>query len=151
MLPSLALRCQRSGRTPKEVEYFMQLLGRKSFAGLVAAILATACLGFGSWWFHKSTERETNVTFTRTMKFRNGDTLPAGTYRMEVPDNSKTPTVTFSHYGKVMATVKAKVVTQQKKNSESEVDSNTQGNTQLVTAIHPGGWAEELVFGPTGK
>ena len=128
----------------------MQLLERKSFAGMVAAILATACVGFASWG-HKSSVRGTNVTFANTMKFQNGDTLAAGTYRMEVPDNSKTPAVTFSQDGKVMATVKAKVVPEQEKNGDTEVDSVTEGSAQEVTAIRPSGWEEELLFGPEGQ
>ena len=60
-------------------------------------------------------------------KFNNGGTLPAGTYRMEVPENSQTPAVTFLQDGKVMATVKAKVVTEQKKNEDTEVDSVARG------------------------
>jgi len=128
----------------------MQLLERKSFAGMVAAILATACVGFASWG-HKSSVHGTDVTFVNTMKFQNGDTLAAGTYRMEVPDNSKTPAVTFSQDGKVMATVKAKVVPEQEKNGDTEVDSVTEGSAQEVTAIRPSGWEEELLFGPEGQ
>jgi hypothetical protein len=70
---------------------------------------------------------------------------------MEVRENSQTPDVTFYKDGKVMATVKAKVVTEQKKNAETEVDSITQGNAQEVTAIRPGGWEEELIFGSAGQ
>lgn len=128
----------------------MQLLGRKSFVGLVAAILATTCLGFASWG-HKSSVRGTDVTFANTMKFKNGETLPAGTYYMKVGEDSPTPDVTFYQDGKALATVKAKMVTEQKKNAATEVDSTTQGNAQEVTAIRPGGWAEELLFGPEGQ
>lgn len=66
----------------------MQILNKKSFAGLVAAGLTIACVGFASWGSHKSSERKTNVTFISTAKFNNGDTLPAGTYQMEVAENS---------------------------------------------------------------
>lgn len=128
----------------------MQMLNKKSVAGLVVTILAATCLGFGSW-FHNSTERGTNVTFAFKTKFQNGDTLPAGTYRMEVPDNSQTPAVTFSQDGKVMTTVKAKVVTEPKKNDDTEVDSVTQGNAQAVTAIRPGGWEETRLRGRSVK
>lgn len=129
----------------------MQMLVRKSFAGLVAAILATACLGFAAGRSHKSSDRGTDVTFANAMKFKSGDTLPAGTYRMEVPENSPTPKVSFTQNGEVKATVEAKVVTQQKKNEGTEVDSVTEGNVQEVTAIRPIGWEEELVFGSAGQ
>jgi hypothetical protein len=124
----------------------MKMLGSKSFAGLVAAILATTCVGFASWGHHKSSERGTDVTFANTVKFSDGNTLPAGTYRMEVPDNSQTPKVTFSQNGTVKVTEAAKVVPQQTKNSDTEIDSVTQGNAQAVTAIHPAGWEEKLIF-----
>ena len=129
----------------------METLGRKSLAGFVAAILAVTCLGFAAGGSHKSRERGTDVTFSSTTKFNNGNTLPAGTYRMEVPENSQTPDVTFSQDGKVMATVEAKVVTEQKKNENLEVDSVTQGNAQVVTAIRPGGWDEAVIFGSAGQ
>jgi hypothetical protein len=70
---------------------------------------------------------------------------------MEVPDNSQTPNVTFYKGGKPMATVPAKVVTEEKKNSETEVDALTHGNAQALTAIRPAGWNEELTFGPAGQ
>lgn len=129
----------------------MQLLGRKSFPGLVAAILATTCLGFAAGHSHKTPDRSTYVTFSSQAKFNNGDTLPAGTYSMKVPENSQTPEVTFYKDGKVMATVKAKVATELKKNDETQIESVTQGNAQEVTAIRPGGWDEELLFGSTGR
>ena len=129
----------------------MQRLGRKSFAGFVVAILATTCLGFAAGGSHKSSERISVVTFGSTTKLNNGNMLPAGTYRMEVPENSQTPAVTFSKDGKVMTTIEAKVVTEQKKNDETEIDSVAQGDAQVLTAIRPAGWAEELVFGPAGQ
>ena len=128
----------------------MQTLGKKSLTGFVAAILATTCFGFAAGGSHKPSERATDVTFVSTAKFNNGATLPAGTYRMEVPENSQTPSVTFLHNGKVMATTEAKVVTQPKKNEATEVDTVSQGDAQAVTAIRPAGWDEELVFGSAG-
>jgi hypothetical protein len=127
----------------------MQMVSRKSFVGLVVAILATTCLGFAG--SHKSSERATTVDFASTTKVSDAVTLPAGTYRMEVPENSQTPAVTFSQDGKVMATIEAKVVPEQKKNGQTEIDSVTQGNAQVLTAIRPGGWDEELVFGSAGQ
>lgn len=131
----------------------MQILNKKSFAGLVAAGLTIACVGFASWGSHKSSERKTNVTFISTAKFNNGDTLPAGTYQMEVAENSPAPTVTFTNpgNGKVVATEKAKVVSEQKKNADTEVVSDTQGNVELVKTIRPAGWEEALDFGLTGQ
>jgi len=129
----------------------MKMCGRSVLMGLAAAMLATAGLGFGSWGFHKSSERATDVTFLNKAKFDNGNTLPAGTYQMEVPENSPTPEVTFKKDGKVMATVRAKVVTQPKKNAYTEIDAAASGDAQLVTAIRPAGWDESLIFGPAGS
>jgi len=127
----------------------MQIPGRRLFIGLVAAVLALTCLGFASGATHK--DRAKDVTFSATSKFQNGVTLRAGTYKMEVPDNSQTPNVTFSQNGKVVATVPATIVSEQKKNSQTEVDAVTRGNAQAVTAIRPSGWDEELSFAPAGQ
>jgi len=129
----------------------MLMLSRKSFVGFVAALLATTCLGFAAGGSHKSSERGTNVDFSSKVKFNNGATLLAGTYRIEVSENSQTPAVTFSQSGKVVATIEAKVVTAQKKNEDTEIDSVTQGDDQVVTAIRPAGWDEELIFGSAGQ
>ena len=65
---------------------------------------------------------------------------------MDVPENSPTPAVTFAQDGKVVATINAKVVNEQKKNDSTEVDSVTQGDTQVVRSIRPGGWTEKIDF-----
>lgn len=129
----------------------MERLSRKSFAGLVAAILATVCLGFAAGGFHKSSERVSDVTFIHMAKFKNGTTLPAGTYLVDVPKDSQTPDVKFYKDGKAVATIKANLVTQEKKNEGTEIDSVSQGNAELVTAIRPAGWNETLIFGSDGE
>jgi hypothetical protein len=129
----------------------MQMLGRKSFVGFVVAILATTCLGFAAGSSHKLRERGTDVDFNQTVKLKNGDTLPAGTYRMEVPENSKTPTVTFSQDGQVKATIQAKVLTEQKKNEETACEIGNRKDANLLTAVRPQGWDEEILFAPEGQ
>ena len=128
----------------------MQSIGKVSL-GVLGAVVIAACTGFGSWGFHKSSDRDITVTFANSMRFKSGDTLSAGTYRMQVPENSQTPNVTFSKDGKVIATEAAKLVTEQTKNDDTEVDSITQGNVQLVTSIHPAGWTQALVFSRAEK
>ena len=123
----------------------MQILSRKMFVGLAAGVLATTCLGFAG--SQKKSHRATDVTFSGQTRFNNGDTLSAGTYRMEVPENSQTPKVQFFQNGKIVASAEATVVSEQKKNPSTEIDTVTQGNTQAVTAIRPEGWQEELKFG----
>jgi hypothetical protein len=129
----------------------MQMLDRKPFAGLVAGILTATCLGFAAGGSHRGSERGTDVTFNSRTLFSNGDILPAGTYRMEVPENSQTPDVTFFKDGKVVATIKATVVTQGKKNSNTEIDSVEEGDAQVVKAIRPAGWNETLSFWSSGQ
>ncbi|HTS71745.1 MAG TPA: hypothetical protein VMO17_22440 [Terriglobia bacterium] len=124
----------------------MRVQGKSVLIGLAAAVFATACLGFGSWGIHKSSDRRTDVTFLKKTKFDNGSVLAAGTYDMEVPENSQTPEVMFKKDGKVMATVPAKMIAQSKKNDYTEIDAVTNGDTQMVTAIRPGGWEESLMF-----
>ena len=129
----------------------MKISVKNSFALSVAAILAAACLGMASGSSHKSSNQAIDVTFTYTAKFNNGTTLPAGKYRMEISAKSPTPDVTFSQGGKVMATIKAKVVSQGNKNPSTVVDTEAAGDAQLVTAIHPDGWDETLIFGSAGQ
>jgi hypothetical protein len=125
----------------------MRNQGRILSVGTLATILVTACFGFAAGGSHKSQERKVDVTFSTTTKFNNGTSLPAGTYQMEVPENSPTPAVTFAQDGKVVATVEAKVVSEPKKNDNTEVDTVNQGDAHVVRAIRPGGWTEEIDFG----
>jgi hypothetical protein len=130
----------------------MEILRTRSFVGLVAAILVTACTGFASiWGWHKSPDRTTDVTFSSQVTLGNGKILPAGTYQMEVPEKSSTPTVGFSQDGKVMATAKAKVVSKDVKNPYTEVDTTRSGHAQLVNVIRPDGWKEILLFSPGNR
>ncbi len=130
----------------------MKFFAKNTFALLAAVFLTTTCLAFGAWGSHKSSaSRATDITFENTMKFNNGVSLPAGTYRLSVPNNQQTPEVTFSQDGKVVATEKANVVDEQKKNDATEIDSTTQGDAQQLNVIRPSGWNEELVFGNAGQ
>ena len=128
-----------------EVTDCMENLGRKPFIGLLLALLVGTCLGYA----RKSSSRSTNVTFTTQAKFKNGTTLPAGTYKMEVPEGSETPVVLFSKDGRVMATTKAKLINEEKKNPYTEVRSTIQGHSQMVNEIDPSGWNEVLRFTPS--
>jgi flagellar hook assembly protein FlgD len=130
----------------------METSRTRAFVGLIAAILVTTSMGFASiWGWHRSSDRTTDVSFSSQVKFKNGKTLPAGTYQMQVPEKSSTPIVEFSQYGKVMATAKAKVVGKDVKNPYTEVDSTRSGHAQLVTEIRPSGWKEVLLFSPTSQ
>jgi len=113
--------------------------------GSLATILVPSSTGFargGS--MHKSPERKADITFNDVVKLRNGVTLPVGTYRIEVPEDTQTPTVTFSRGGKVVATSSASLVSEEKKNSHAEFDTVRDGNTLEITEIRPEGWSEAL-------
>jgi tetraacyldisaccharide-1-P 4'-kinase len=96
--------------------------------------------------------------FAQQAKFKNGEVLPAGEYRMEVSKNSQTPEVKFYKIytgtyesqievgDKAVASVKATVVTEPTKNQKTEVLSESHGNIQVVKSILPAGWNERLVF-----
>ncbi len=147
----MRLNLTRAGATPKEVVSTMKLFAKNSIAYLAAVFFTTACFAFGAWGSHKSSNsRATSITLQNSMKFSNGITLPAGTYRLSVPKNEKSAEVTFTQDGKVIATEKARVVDEQKKYDSTEIDSVNQGNVEQLTAIRPGGWDEELVFGNAG-
>ena len=66
---------------------------------------------------------------------------------MKVPPNSQTPDVTFSKDGKVMATVRATVVTEGQKKSSTEIDSVAEGNAQVVKEIRPADGTKRLASG----
>ena len=117
---------------------------------MVIALLCVASLGLASWGIHKSksTERGTSVTIADTLQLKNGSTLPAGTYRMAVAENTNTPDVSFYENGKMIATTQATVVAEQKKNSETEVDFVQKDGANRLTEIRPSGWEEALRFTP---
>ncbi len=119
----------------------------KSLIGVAAAVMITATWSYAGWWgSHKSGDRSTSVTLSSAEKLGNGAVLPAGTYRMEVPENRTTPEVMFYKEGKLVAQAKAKVVSKPEKNPYTEVDSTKEGSQDVITQIHPGGWTEDLLF-----
>ena len=126
--------------------------GRRLLTGLVAAFLIPLGVGFAySWGFHKSSDRTTNVTLAENMKLQDGTTLPAGTYRMEVPDGSQTPKVEFLKDGKVIASANAKVENETSKNAYTEVDSVQKNGSEFISTIRPGGWHEALRFNQSNQ
>jgi hypothetical protein len=123
----------------------MEKQGRSLFVGTLAAVLVAASLGLAAD-AHKTSDRKTFITFAQDVKLQAGGTLPAGTYEMKVPEGTQNPTVSFLSGDKVVATAPANLVSEQNKNSQTEIDSVTDGNYQDVTAIRPQGWKESLHF-----
>lgn len=128
-------------------------LTNKVCTALVAAVLASACLGFASRGSQK--ERGVNITLTSATRFKNGDVLPAGAYHMEVAEASQNPSVKFYKEdmftrdwgGHAVASTTVKAVPETDKNRHTEIDSVTRGNAQVIKVIRPRGWREKLVFG----
>jgi len=126
----------------------MKLKVLNTVFGLAVALVSAASLSYaGSFGWHKSSEKSTNVSFDSATKLPNGSVLAAGRYMMTVPENSQSPEVAFYKYGKEVAQAPAKVVAETQKNPYTEVESTTEGKNQLVTEIRPEGWREKLVFG----
>lgn len=122
----------------------------KSAVGLVVALMMTTGLSFAHFWSgHKSSVKSANITLASRMTLDNGTVLNAGSYHIEVPQNSKAPEVSFYRNGQVVAKVPAKVVAENQKNTQTEIDSNTRGNKDVITEIRPNGWSEKLVFTKT--
>jgi len=119
----------------------------KSAFGLVVAMLLTAGPSFARLWGgHKTSVKSTNITLASNVKLGNGNILKAGDYRVEVPENSQAPEVTFNRDGKVVAEAPAKLVAENTKNPHTEVDFTMQGKENVITEIRPGGWNQKLVF-----
>ncbi len=127
----------------------MKNQGIRLFVGSLAVILVASGAGFAR--SGKFSGRTTDITFASTVKLQSGATLPAGTYRMEVPEGSQTPTVTFLRGDKVVATSPASLVSEANKNPATEIESVAAGNAQHVIEIRPGGWKEALHFSTAGQ
>jgi hypothetical protein len=130
----------------------MNMQGRRLLVGSLAALVATACMGFAhNGNEHKTSGRTASITFANAVKLGSGATLSAGTYRMEVMENTSTPTVTFSHHNKVVATASATLVAEASKNPATEVDIDQHSGAQNVIEIRPSGWKEALRFNAKGQ
>jgi hypothetical protein len=91
------------------------------------------------------------VTLDTAAKLNNGTMLKAGDYTIRIPEHTKTPEVEFYVEGKLVAKAQAKVETQPQKNEYTAIEATMKGNTDVVTAIDPGGWREKLVFSKSGS
>lgn len=121
-----------------------------SVLALAAALVMTASLGLARSWFSKSSTKSYNVTLASDVKLSNGAELKAGDYTIKIPDNTRSPEVTFYDGRKLVAKEQAKVQTQPQKNEYTAVEINTKGNTNVVTAVDPGGLPEKIVFPSSG-
>jgi hypothetical protein len=119
---------------------------------LAAALLLAASLSFAGSWFGKSSTKSYSVALDNAATLTNGTQLPAGNYTVKIPDNTQSPEVEFFSAGKLVAKAQAKVVTQPQRNEYTALEVNTQGNTNVITGVDPGGLSERVVFeGASGQ
>jgi hypothetical protein len=74
--------------------------------------------------------------------------LKPGNYRIDVVNNTKSPAVKFfNNYGRLVGQAPVKLVSESKKNQQTQVDySAVASNNHAITEISPGGWKENLYF-----
>ena len=113
---------------------------------LAAALVISASLSFAGSWFGKSSTKSFAVTLDSAAKLSNGTMLKAGDYTVKIQERTQTPEVEFYTEGKLVGKEQAKVETQPQKNEYTAIEATMKGNTNVVTAIDPGGWRERLVF-----
>jgi len=128
----------------------MNLKAVRLVLALAAALVMTASLSLAGSWFGKSSTKSLNVTLDSDVKLSNGAELKAGNYTIRIPEHTQSPEVEFYDGGRLVAKEQAKVVTQPQKNEYTALELTTKGNTNVVTAVDPGGWAEKLVFSSSG-
>ena len=84
----------------------------KGLVSSLAAIIAVqlfAVMCAASWFSHNSSVKTTNVDIIYQAKLANGKTLKMGSYKLEIPLNSKSPDLKFYQHGKLVASVPAQV------------------------------------------
>jgi hypothetical protein len=114
---------------------------------LGAALVLAASLSFAGSWFGKSSTKSFAVTLDSAAKLNDGTMLKAGDYTIKIPEHTQSPEVEFYTDGKLVAKEQAKVQTQPQANEYTAIELTTKRNTNVVTAIDPGGWRAKLVFG----
>ena len=74
-----------------------------------------------------------------------------GSYRLEIPLNTKTPNLKFFQNGKLVATAPARVKSETHKADSTEIHYRHEGKTQYITEVVPGGMKEALVLTKSGN
>ncbi len=118
---------------------------------LATALVMTGSFSFAGSWFGRSSTKDFQVTLDSAAKLRNGTLLKAGDYTMKIPENTQSPKVEFYTQGRLVATIQARVQNESQKNEYTAVETTKKGNTNVITAIDPGGWRERLVFWGSGS
>jgi hypothetical protein len=112
--------------------------GWKLLLGMTMALLCAAALGVA---------KSDQVNIIYETRVGNGPTLKPGVYKLAVINDPQSPKVQFYQNGKRVAEVPAKIVSQNKKNPETEVYYNTVGKDgHVLTEIRLNGWTENIMF-----
>ena len=123
-----------------------------SFVLAAAALPLFAAFSFGfSWFSHNSSIKSTNVDIVYNVKLESGKVLQQGSYRLEIPLNTKTPNLKFFQNGKLVATAPARVKSETHKADSTEIHYRHEGKTQYITEVVPGGMKEALVLTKSGN
>ncbi len=110
----------------------------KLLLGMTIALLCAAALGVA---------KSDQVNIIYETRVGNGPTLKPGVYKLAVINDPQSPKVQFYQNGKRVAEVPAKLVSQSKKNPETEVYYNTVGkDDHVLTEIRLNGWTENIMF-----
>lgn len=86
------------------------------------------------------------INLIYTSRIANGPELKAGTYKVELAQNASASEVMFYQDGKLMAKAPAKLVSENKKIGQTEIQYNTAGDQHYITEIDLHGWRQELKF-----
>ena len=130
----------------------LHVRNRLVFSSLAAIIAVPlfAVMCSASWFSHNSSVKTTNVDLIYQTQFANGKMLKAGKYKLEIPLNSKSPALKFYQYGKLVASVPARVKSEARKPAATEVIYTRKGATEYLTSVRPGGLRESFVIaGPS--
>src|SRR5215471_15640557 len=119
-----------------------------SMLATTALVLFTTGMAFARFpGHHNSAQRPADVDFTETMKVPNGPTLPPGTYKVALLNDSSAPEVGFYQDGKLVGQAPVKLVDQGKKIRQTEFASDSvDSHTRIVTEIDFSGWTQKIMF-----
>lgn len=115
----------------------------RSVLALCGAILVAASCSFARSSNMKS---ETITLGTGVTLAKGATTLPAGTYRVMIAENSQQPTVRFYRHGKMVAQATGTLQAQAQKSAYAGVTTDQKGNSEILTGVLVRGWNQEVVF-----
>ncbi|HXJ96568.1 MAG TPA: hypothetical protein VMT20_27330 [Terriglobia bacterium] len=116
--------------------YGSALLG----AGIIA-------LFAGSLGLAKTTAKTIQILYPAQIS--DGTVLKPGTYRVALNTASQNPTLDFSQNGRQVAQTPVKLVSEQAKNTQTQVLYNTGGKTDVITEIDFNGSNQRMLLGHT--